>query len=291
LRERLTVHPEYVLRREPWIDPRVMPHVRALAGPESGLAVEGRCPRGLRWQEPATTKPPPHSNNPRGVSMTAYKLAVIGGTGPQGKGLAYRFARAGHTVVIGSRATERAQHAAAEIASRLNGEGQVSGADNATAAGSADTVLLAVPYDGHAALVESLREQLAGKVVISCVNPLGFDKRGPYGVDVADRSAAEEARRIVPDAKLVGAFHHLSAVNLWSDAELLDHEDVLVCGDDADAKAVVMDLARAVTGRAGIDAGALRLARQLEPLTAVLISINKGYKVRSGIRIAGLGRE
>jgi len=223
--------------------------------------------------------------------MTSYKIAVIGGTGPQGKGLAYRFAKAGHTIVIDSRSSERAEQAAADIACRVGGAVQVSGADNATAAESADVVLLAVPYDGHAALVASLRTQLVGKVVLSCVNPLGFDKRGPYGLDVADGSAAEEAQRIVPDARLVGAFHHLSAVSLWSEAELLDHEDVLVCGDDAQAKTVAIDLARAVTGRAVIDAGAPRSARPLEPPTAVLIGVNKRYKVRSGIRIAGLGHD
>lgn len=153
---------------------------------------------------------------------------------------------------------------------------------------AADTVVLAVPFDGHAALVESLRAQLAAKVVISCVNPLGFDERGPYGLDVASGSAAEEAQRIVPDAQLVGAFHHLSAVNLWSETAVLEHEDVLVCGDDTEAKAVAIDLAHAICGRSGVDAGPLRLARQLEPLTAVLININRRYRVRSGIRISGL---
>ncbi|WP_411087322.1 NADPH-dependent F420 reductase [Streptomyces sp. 061-3] len=222
--------------------------------------------------------------------MTPYKIAVIGGTGPQGKGLAYRFVKFGHTVVIGSRSTERAQDTAADIAHRVGEAASVSGADNATASEVADVVLLAVPYKGHAELVASLGAQLAGKVLISCVNPLGFDKRGPYGLAVADGSAAEEAQRLAPEAKLAGAFHHLSAVNLWSESEILDHEDVLVCGDDEQAKAVAADLAHTITGRVGIDAGALRLARHLEPLTATLISINKRYKTRSGIRIVGLER-
>jgi len=152
-------------------------------------------------------------------------------------------------------------------------------------------VILAVPYEGHGELVASLSHELDDKVVVSCVNPLGFDKRGAYGLDVANGSAAEEAARLAPGARLVGAFHHLSAVNLWNTDELLDHEDVLVCGDDAEAKAVAISLSRAIVGRDGIDAGALRLARQLEPLTAVLISINKTYKVRSGIRISGLSHE
>ena len=220
--------------------------------------------------------------------MSAHTIAVIGGTGPQGKGLAYRFARGGHRVVIGSRVAERAENVAREITERLSGEAGVTGAENAAAAEAAELVLLAVPYDGHRKLVEALAPKLAGKTVISCVNPLGFDKRGPYGLHIPDGSAAEEAQALVPDATVVGAFHHVSAVNLWGPAEFLDHEDVLVCGDDVPAKDVVMDLAATVTGSRGVDAGALRLARQLEPLTAVLISINKRYKVRSGIKISGL---
>jgi NADPH-dependent F420 reductase len=216
-------------------------------------------------------------------------IAVIGGTGPQGKGLALRFARAGHRVALGSRDAARAAEAAMEVNAQLGSGAELTGATNADAAAGADVVLLAVPWNGHGELVAGLAEQLAGKVVISCVNPLGFDKRGPYGLEVKE-SAAEEAQALVPTAKVVGAFHHLSAVSLWEEQGLLDHEDVLVVSDDADAKALVLDLAATVTGRAGIDAGALRLARQLEPLTAVLIAINKKYKVRSGVHIAGLDR-
>jgi NADPH-dependent F420 reductase len=221
--------------------------------------------------------------------VTTYDVAVIGGTGPQGKGLAYRWARHGHRVVLGSRSAERADKAAAEITARVP-DGVVTGAANADAAAGADVVVLAVPYDGHDDLVAALAEQLAGKVVISCVNPLGFDKQGPYGLVVPGGSAAETAAALVPSARLVGAFHHVSAVTLWREEEYLDHEDVLVCGDDADAKAVAIELARAVTSRDGVDAGRLRIARQLEPWTAVLISINKRYKTRSGTAISGLPR-
>ncbi len=220
-----------------------------------------------------------------------YRIAVIGGTGPQGKGLGYRFARHGHTVVLGSRAAEKAVPVAAEVSERLaggSGAGQVTGATNADACADADVVLLAVPYDGHDELVETL--PLAGKVVVSCVNPLAFDKNGPSGrvIDGGEGSAAESAQRIAPDAAVVGAFHHVSAVTLWGDDDYLADEDVLVCGDTDDAKEVVIELARCVTGRDGVDAGRLRLARQLEPLTAVLISINKKYKTHSGVRISGI---
>jgi NADPH-dependent F420 reductase len=223
--------------------------------------------------------------------LTTYRIAVMGGTGPQGKGLGYRFARHGHDVLIGSRVAERAVPVAEEVADRLaevSGAGTVTGAANADACADADVVLLAVPYDGHDELVASL--PLAGKVVISCVNPLAFDKRGAHGqvIDGGEGSAAESAQRIAPEAEVVGAFHHVSAVNLWGDAEYLDREDVLVVGDSVDAKAVAIELARSVTGHDGIDAGKLRLARQLEPLTAVLISINRKYKTHSGLKVTGL---
>jgi 8-hydroxy-5-deazaflavin:NADPH oxidoreductase len=144
-----------------------------------------------------------------------------------------------------------------------------------------------VPYDGHDELVASL--PLAGKTVISCVNPLAFDKRGAHGrvVDAGEGSAAEEAQRLQPESTVVGAFHNVSAVLLWGEDEFLD-EDVLVVGDVVEAKEVAMDLAASVTGRRGIDGGKLRLARQLEPFTAVLISINRKYKTHAGVRITGL---
>lgn len=222
--------------------------------------------------------------------MTTYRIAVIGGTGPQGKGLGYRFAKHGHTVILGSRAAEKAEPVAAEVTERLagvDGAGEVTGLANADAVAAADVVLLAVPYDGHDDLVASL--PLAGKTVISCVNPLAFDKRGAHGrvVDAGEGSAAESAQRLAPEATVVGAFHNVSAVLLWGDDEFLD-EDVIVVGDVVEAKQVAQDLALAVTGRRGIDGGKLRLARQLEPFTAVLISINRKYKVHAGIRVSGL---
>ena len=222
-------------------------------------------------------------------TSTSHHIAVVGGTGPQGRGLAYRWARHGHRVVLGSRSVERADEVAALIRSRVP-DATVSGAANADAAADAEVVVLSVPYGGHDELVASLADRLAGKVVISCVNPLGFDKQGPYGLDVPGGSAAETAAALAPDARLVGAFHHVSAVTLWGDEDYLDHEDVLVCGDDQEAKAVAVGLARDVTSHDGVDAGRLRIARQLEPWSAVLISINKRYRTRSGTWISGLPR-
>jgi len=214
------------------------------------------------------------------------KIAVVGGTGPQGRGLAYRFAAAGHDVVLGSRDGRRAEVTADEINAKL-GRPAVHGDGNVRAVAGSEVVLLAVPWEGHSELVSSLGEHLAGRVVISCVNPLGFDAAGPYGLTVKE-SAAEEVQRLVPTARVIGAFHHVAALSLWRSAGLMEDEDVLVCGDDTEAKAEVMEIAAAVTGRLGIDAGALRLARQLEPLTAVLISMNKRYRTRTGIAVTGM---
>lgn len=215
-------------------------------------------------------------------------IALIGGTGPQGKGLAYRFARGGHAVVIGSRSEERAAATAQEIGAMPKVVGAVTGASNVDAAAGADVAVLAVPYDGHRELLAELRDALTGKVVVSCVNPLGFDKAGPFGLEVPEGSAAEQAAALLPAARVVAAFHHVSAVNLIDPDGDLSHEDVLVVGDDAEAKATICELARTIGGRPGVDSGALRLARQLEPFTAVLISINKRYKIRSGVAIAGM---
>lgn len=215
-------------------------------------------------------------------------IAVIGGTGQQGRGLAYRFASNGWDVIVGSRDAIKAVEKATEIANKAGAGTSIQGMENSAAAAAADIVVLAVPYDGHSALVESLAEQLDGKIVISCVNPLAFDAKGAYAVNVPDGSAAEEVARLVPSARVVGAFHHVAALSLWKHEGLLSHDDVLVCGDNDEANALIAELAASVTGHPGVVCGSLRLARELEPLTSVLISINKRFKVRSGIRISGL---
>lgn len=220
--------------------------------------------------------------------MEKQTIAVLGGTGPQGKGLAYRFAKHGHSVIIGSRDEARGVETVEEIKARVGSSAEVSAATNAAAAERADVILIAVPYKGHAPLIEEIEPSLRGKVVIDCVNPLAFDQKGPHSLDVEERSAAEECQRLAPESSVTGAFHLVSAVNLWSEDEYLDHEDILVCGDDKAAKAVVAELAATVSGRLGVDVGPLRMARYIEPLTAMIISINKKYKVRAGITISGL---
>lgn len=213
------------------------------------------------------------------TDVTGLTVGVLGGTGPQGKGLALRWAKAGIKVIIGSRSAERAEATAAEL-----GDG-VSGADNATTAADADVVLVAVPWEGHGDLLASLRDQLAGKIVIDCVNPLGFDKQGPFALPVEEGSAAQQAEKLLPESRVTAAFHHVSAVHLvdLSIPEL--DTDVLVLGDDREATDLVRALADAVPGMRGIYGGRLRNAHQVEALTANLIAINRRYKAHAGIRI------
>lgn len=216
--------------------------------------------------------------------LSALTIGVLGGTGPQGSGLAFRWARAGLSVVIGSRSADRGQQAGAALAERA-GSDRVCGSDNATCARQADVVLAAVPWEGHAELLESLRDELAGKIVIDCVNPLGFDSRGPYALPVPDGSAAEQAEKLLGDSRVTAAFHHVSAVLLEDASVDTMDTDVLVLGDDREATDLVRALADAIPGMRGIYGGRLRNAGQVEALTANLIAINRRYKAHAGVRI------
>lgn len=219
--------------------------------------------------------------------VSGLTIGVLGGTGPQGRGLAYRWAAGGLSVLLGSRDAARAEQAAAALRER-SGSDRVHGADNHRCAATSDLVLVAVPFDGHAALLDSLREPLSGKIVIDCVNPLGFDRLGPYPMDVPEGSAAEQAAALLPGSRVTAAFHHVSAVLL--DDPRVDHvdSDVLVLGDDREATGLVRALADVIPGVRGVDGGRLRNAGQVEALTANLIAINKRYRTHAGIRITTL---
>jgi hypothetical protein len=206
-------------------------------------------------------------------------VAVLGGTGEQGRGLARRLALAGHQVVLGSRDQARAEAAAQGLPDT------VSGADNATAAARGDVVIVAVPWEGHRELLTSLAEPLAGKIVVDCVNPLGFDKSGAFALLVEEGSAAEQAAAVLPGSRVVAAFHHVSAVLLLDEAVDTVDTDVLVLGDDRSATDTVQALAERIKGMRGIYAGRLRNAHQVEALTANLISINRRYKAHAGLRV------
>jgi NADPH-dependent F420 reductase len=212
-------------------------------------------------------------------------IALVGGTGPEGRGLALRFAAAGHRVVIGSRQAERGTAAAEEVRATL-GRGELSGATNEEAVGPADVVVVTVPYEGHRATLEALASRLAGKVVVDTVVPLRFE-RGARRVEVAAGSATEEAAELLPASRVVGAFHNLPAEVLLDPSARLD-ADVLVIGADAEAKALVSRLAEQIDGVRAVDAGPLRYARTVEDLTILLIGVNGRYKAHASVRLTGL---
>jgi 8-hydroxy-5-deazaflavin:NADPH oxidoreductase len=209
-------------------------------------------------------------------------IGVLGGTGDQGRGLARWLAGAGHPVVIGSRRAERAREAARSLT------GDVRGADNASCAGVADIVVVTVPWDGHRTTLEPLADALAGKVVVDCVNPLGFDRQGAYVLPVAEGSACQQAQALLPHSEVVGAFHHVSAVLLLDEAVTSVDCDVLVVGDDRTATDTVQALAARIPGVRGVYAGRLRNAGQVEALTANLVSINRRYKAHAGLRVTDI---
>jgi len=160
------------------------------------------------------------------INISNKIIGVLGGTGEQGRGLATRFAQSGLAVIIGSRTSERATEVATEI-----GHG-VKGMNNAETALASDVVIVAVPWDGHKELLESLVDQLSGKIVIDCVNPLGFDKQGAFSLAVEEGSAAQQAQAILTDAKVVAAFHHISAkLLLDTDGPELSGDVLVVRGD------------------------------------------------------------
>jgi NADPH-dependent F420 reductase len=211
--------------------------------------------------------------------VSALTVAVLGGTGEQGRGLARRLALAGQQVVLGSRDAARAAAAAEGL------PGGVSGLDNAGAAAAGDVVIVAVPWEGHRELVAALADPLAGKIVVDCVNPLGFDKQGAFALAVEEGSAAQQAAAVLPDSRVVAAFHHVSAVLLLDESVESVDTDVLVLGDDREATDVVQALAGRIAGMRGIYAGRLRNAGQVEAMTANLISINRRYKAHAGLRV------
>ncbi|HUZ36324.1 MAG TPA: NADPH-dependent F420 reductase [Streptosporangiaceae bacterium] len=219
-----------------------------------------------------------------GTNVAALVVGVLGGTGDQGQGLARRLAAAGNPVIIGSRSAERAV-AAAE---GLGGGPGMRGMANEDAAAAADVVIVAVPWEGHRDLLAALAGPLAGKIVIDCVNPLGFDSRGAFPLPVSEGSAAEQAAAVLPDSVVVGAFHHVSAV-LLLDPEVTEIDlDVMVLGDDRAATDLVAALAARIPGVRGVYAGRLRNCRQVEALTANLVSINRRYKAHAGLRITDI---
>jgi NADPH-dependent F420 reductase len=227
-----------------------------------------------------------------------HKIAIIGGTGDLGFGLALRWARAGAQVVIGSRDKKKAQDSAKRVKEKLRESASppervlVSGLENTRAAAMASIVVLAIPFPGQVTILKSIRGSLKNAVVVDATVPLAaaFGGKPTRLLGVWQGSAAEQARELIPTTTpLLAAFHNLSAEVLQDLSAILDC-DILVCGDDQPAKETLFPLVELIPGLRPLDAGPLEMARIVEGMTALLISLNRRYSTHhSGIRITGLG--
>ena len=214
-------------------------------------------------------------------------LAILGGTGPEGKGLALRLAMAGETPIIGSRDAGRGADAAEELAQSVPGV-VIKGSDNAGAVASADVVFLAFPYEGQRPVLEDLGAALKGKIVVSVIAPMKFERgKGASAVEVEAGSAAQEAQDMLPDSQVVAAFQNASAEELLDPRATMEG-DVVVCSDHPEAKKLVMELAGKIKDLRGVDGGSLANAKYVEQLTPLLVNINRIYKIHAGIKIVGV---
>lgn len=217
-------------------------------------------------------------------------IAILGGTGPEGSGLALRWARAGETIIIGSRNRERAQQAAAKIKQAAGSEAKVTGEENSAACAATDLLVLTVPFEGQAALLKQLKPSFRpNSILIDATVPLAaaIGGRASRTLGVWQGSAAQAAAELVPKGvSVVAAFQNCSADILNGDAPV--ECDVLVCSDDPAATQVVCELAAKVPGVRAIDGGKLENARIVEQITALLIGLNIRHKGHGGIRITGL---
>lgn len=219
------------------------------------------------------------------------RIAVLGGTGAQGHGLALRWARAGETIIIGSRDAHRAQDTAAKLSEQVGPNAQVSGTENSAACAAADLCVLTVPFENQASLLKQLKPSFKpGTVLIDATVPLAASVGGrPSRVlGVWQGSAAQQTAELVPNGVAVAAaFHNISSAVLSGDAHV--DCDCIVCSDDDNARKLASDLAAKIPGVRAIDGGKLENARIVEQITALLITINMRYKTHgAGIRITGI---
>ena len=213
-------------------------------------------------------------------------IGFLGGTGPEGRGLALRLALAGEDVIIGSRGAGRAAAAAEEVAELAPGV-VVEGAVNEMAAARAEVVFVAVPYSAQRSTIEPLAGHLAGKVVVGVTVPVRFSKGAASIEPVPDGSAALEIEALLPDSRVVAAFQTISAHDLLDPNKRID-SDVVVCSSDKEARAQVMELSNRIAGIRAVDGGGLANAAYVEGMTALILNLNRRYKARAAFRITGI---
>lgn len=214
------------------------------------------------------------------------KIAIFGGTGDLGRGLAINFAAAGHEIIVGSRSQERADQAADTLREALP-EGTFTPLENVAAAAAGDLAVVSIPWEGIEGTIPPMADALAGKVVISVVNALRFGKSGAIAVrDIPNGSCAQQIQELAPEAKVVVAYNNLPAAGLQARHDL--GADVLVCGKSREAREQVIELTAAIPGTRALDAGPLANALILEGMTAVIINLNRRYGGEASLAVSGL---
>jgi NADPH-dependent F420 reductase len=227
------------------------------------------------------------------MSDASRPIAILGGTGPAGMGVALRWARVGESIIIGSRDARRAQESANDINEKIGGQGRVSGMENSAACAAADLLVLTVPFEGQATLLKQLKPAIRpGSILIDATVALAASVGGRASrtLGVWQGSSAQQAAELVPKGvSVAAAFHNLSAELLNGDDPL--YCDVIVCSDDTNAAQLTRALAAKIPGVRAIDGGKLENARILEQITALLVGLNIRHKGHGGIRITGLPPE
>jgi len=215
-------------------------------------------------------------------------ISIIGGTGPEGKGLGLRLAMAGEKVFIGSREEPKGQEVAQQI-KEIEGDRNITveGGSNLNAAKMGDIIIISTPYSGHKQTLMDYASLLKDKIIIDVVVPLSFSKGKISTLPISEGSVAEEAQEILKESSVVGAFHNVSAEDLLIPNKKMDC-DVIVCSNNQDSKKTVIQLTEKILGLRGIDGGGLHNSKYVEDFTALLININKIYKTHSSIKISGI---
>jgi 8-hydroxy-5-deazaflavin:NADPH oxidoreductase len=214
------------------------------------------------------------------------RIAIFGGTGDLGRGLAINFAAAGHEIVVGSRSQERADQAAASLAEALP-EGTFTPMENVQAAEAGELAVVSIPHEGIDSTIPPMADALAGKVVVSVVNALRFGKSGAIAEqDLPAGSCAHRIQELAPEAKVVVAYNNLPAAGLQERHSL--GADVLVCGKSREAREAVIELTKSIPGTRALDAGPLANALIIEGMTAIIINLNRRYGGEASLSIAGL---
>jgi 8-hydroxy-5-deazaflavin:NADPH oxidoreductase len=220
-------------------------------------------------------------------------IAILGGTGPAGTGLALRWVRAGESIIIGSRDAQRAQQVAGTIKQKAHAQASVSGMENGAACAASNLLVLTVPFEGQATLLKQLKPAISeGSILVDATVPLAacVGGRASRTLGVWQGSAAQQAAEMVPKGvSVVAAFHNLSAELLSGDAPV--DCDVVVCSDDPASAQIVRELARKIPGVRAVDGGKLENSRIVEQMTALLIGLNIRHKGHAGVRITGLPSE